>query len=116
VEEKKSGETSEQHEERISTKLKRDVERLEKSIAKLEPALEKWKALALESGLNAKRFEKRMRDAQSMQNITQSQLDHALDEIYFLKHGEAPEHPQVEKGKKRAALKPKEQALEVKRD
>ena len=107
------GETEEQREERQSTRLRKDVERLEKSVSKLEGVIEQWKVKALESESNSRHANKRLRDTQSLLNITQSQLDHALDEIHIMKFGEEPEHPQVDKAKKRAALKPKETTVEV---
>jgi len=108
-----AGESEEQREERLSTRLKKEVERLNTSVQKLEGALEKWKQQAIESESNLRRNDKRLRDSQSLLNITQSQLDHALDEIHVLKFGDEPEHPLIDKAKKRAALKPKEAGVEL---
>jgi chromosome segregation ATPase len=103
-------------EERLVVKLSRELEQLKKATDRTDSAIERWKNKALESEFNYRRTQKKYQDAQSILNITQANLDLTLDELHLLKHGEEPELPRAGKAAKRAALKPKEQAVEVRRD
>lgn len=106
-------ESDPEREERQSSKLKRELEFARKAGDRLGTMLEQWKDKALESESFLRRTQKKLADTNSVLNITQSQLDLALDEIYILKNGEQPEHPLSDRAKHRAALKPKEPQVEV---
>jgi hypothetical protein len=85
----------------------REVDRARKSIERLEAANHRLKQAVVERESALRRLGQKAEHNRRAYVITQLQLDLVNDEVYTLKHGHPPEHPQAEKSPKREALKPK---------